>query len=91
MIWFSDLIVVQERTGPLLAFHCNTVESRNFLQCQHNIIIGNQGEGQVMRRIVTVPRDDHYRPTIATWARDLTFTAWLFEQEENDKVRDTSS
>ena len=34
-----------------------------------------------MRGIVTFPRDDHYRPTIATLTRDLcTFTGRLMDK-----------
>ena len=38
-----------------------------------------------MHGIVIFPGDDHYRPMIATWMRDLcTFTDHLMEK--NDKI-----
>ena len=36
--------------------------------------------------ILTFPCDDHYRPSNATWARDLC-AVWWAKLEENDKVR----
>ena len=41
-----------------------------------------------MRGIMIVPRDDHYRSTIAMWTRDLcAFTGRLMDKtgEKNDK------
>ena len=44
---------------------------------------------ELIRRIRTFPCDDHYRPSNATWARDLyTFSGSLMgKTRENDEVR----
>ena len=46
----------------------------------------------LIRGILTFPCDDHYRPSNATWARDLcifSLAVWWAKLEKNDKVRHT--
>ena len=61
-----------------------TVESRDYAPPFVHLALGKSGVG-LMCRILTFPCDDHYRPSTATWVRNLYFL-WLFGEQNSKKT-----